>query len=382
MHEEGLLARRPGDERFRGLLEAAPDAMVIVNGNGRIVLVNAQTEKVFGYRREELLDKPVELLVPERFGAVHSKHRMEYADDPRVRPMGAGLELYGLRKDGTEFPVEISLSPIDTEGSVLVSAAIRDITDRKRIEQSLREKNVELENASQAKDRFLASISHELRTPLNAIIGFTGTLIMKLPGPLTSEQEKQLTIIQSSARHLLSLINDMLDLAKIESGKVELHAERVIVQDIVNEVVASLRSMAEGKGLQLEVVIPNEQITTMTDRRALHQILINLTNNAIKYTERGSVRVELVQRWNNGEATIDLNVVDTGIGVKEEDQARLFQAFEQLDPSNTRRFEGAGLGLYLSQKLALLLGGRLRFESTFGEGSTFSLTLPCDGQPA
>jgi protein-histidine pros-kinase len=253
-----------------------------------------------------------------------------------------------------------------------VTAAIRDVTDRKRIEQALQEKNAELEKASQAKDRFLASMSHELRTPLNAIIGFTGTLLMKLPGPLTDDQQSQLQTVRSSARHLLSLINDLLDLAKIESGNVVLHFESVNCQSVVDEVATSLRPLAEAKGLQFEVSLPEESVTLATDRRSLSQILINLTNNAIKFTEKGFVRLELKKLPSQ---KIEISVTDSGMGITEEDQEKLFQAFEQVFAPGRRHIEGTGLGLHLSQKLASLLGGEILCQSKYGGGSRFSLLL-------
>jgi protein-histidine pros-kinase len=371
--------RQTADDQFRGLLESAPDAMVIVDRQGHIVLVNSQTERLFGYPRQQLLGEPVEILVPERFRGTHPRLRGGYHREPRVRAMGEGRELYGRRLDGTEFPVEISLSPLETEKGQLVSSSIRDISDRKRIERALREKNVELERASLAKDRFLASMSHELRTPLNAIIGFTGTLLMRLPGPLTADQEKQLGTIKGSAQHLLSLINDLLDVAKIDSGKVELHMAPVDCQDVLEEVSATLRPMAAQKGLTLETDLPPERVVATSDRRSLNQIVINLAGNAIKFTERGLIRFTL-RRWQKagGGSWVENTVADTGRGIKAEDREKLFQAFSQVDVESTRPRDGTGLGLHLSQRLATLLGGRISFESDLGRGSAFTLRLDQD----
>lgn len=264
---------------------------------------------------------------------------------------------------------------METEQGILVSSSIRDITERKRFERALQEKNRELESALLAKDRFLANMSHELRTPLNAILGFTGTLLMELPGPLTTEQEKQLRTVQNSAKHLLLVINDLLDLAKIESGKVQLRLEPVSCQSLVDELVNTLRPQASGKGVQFDMECAGSDLVVQTDRRALNQILINLANNAIKFTERGSVRIVVAARADEGRRMTDFSVLDTGVGICQEDQARLFQAFTQVGTSSARRHEGTGLGLHLSQKLAQLLGGHITFTSEFGKGSTFILTL-------
>lgn len=368
---------RPGSTRegmFRALLEAAPDAMVITNGEGRIVLANSQADALFGYSRNELVGQGIELLLPERLRAAHVHHRRGFAAEPRVRAMGAGLELFARHKEGREIPVEISLSPLDTDEGVLVSAAIRDITERKQVEHRLQEQNVELARANAAKTTFLAGMSHELRTPLNAIIGFTGTLLMRLPGPLNDEQEKQLRTVQWAGHHLLALIDDLLDMTRIESGRARIEPSLVDCRELVEEAVRQLQPQAQAKGLDLTLELPPGPCEIHTDRRALRQIVLNLVSNAVKYTDRGAVDVRLAADAPEP-GSVQFTVTDTGIGIRSEDQPRLFTAFSQLNSGHEAR-PGAGLGLYLSARLVALLRGRLDFQSQHGIGSVFTVTLP------
>ena len=200
-------AEELGEEAFTALFEAAPDALIVIDEQGTVVLANAQVEALFGYAKNDVVGHPIDVLVPERLRGDHGNHRRRYTDNPRIRPMGADLELFGTRKDGREVPVEISLSPLRTRSGLFVLAAVRDASERKRVEARLQQQNIELQRANAAKDAFLANMSHELRTPLNAIIGFTGTLLMGLAGPLEEEQQNQLKIVQRNSLHLLSLIN-------------------------------------------------------------------------------------------------------------------------------------------------------------------------------
>jgi PAS domain S-box-containing protein len=361
------------DQQFytRSLIESNIDALMTTDPLGIITDVNKEMESLTGRTREELIGTPFK----------------NYFTDPRRAEEGIRLvlqegkvtnyELTAKSKTGQETVVSYNAATFyDRDGKLQgVFAAARDITERKRFEQTLQEKNIELENASLAKDKFLASMSHELRTPLNAIIGFTGTMLMKLPGPLTSDQEKQLNTVQTSARHLLSLINDLLDLAKIESGKVEVRLEPIDCIDVAEDIVTTLTPLAEAKGLELKLRTASDSLTIQTDRRAMSQILLNLTNNAIKFTERGSVTIEISSREAAGTREVCLSVVDTGVGIKPADQSKLFQAFEQLDNSPGRKREGTGLGLHLSQKLAALIGGRIKLKSEYGSGSTLTLVL-------
>ena len=376
--------RRNAEARFRGFLQSAPDAMVIVNQAGTIHLVNAQTEKLFGYTREEMLDKPVEMLIPQLNRKGHAQHRTGYSEVPHARPMGLGLELYGLAKDGREFPAEISLSPIQTSEGVLVSAAIRDVTERHQYQEQIKQKNQELEQrnreverATHLKSQFLATMSHELRTPLNAILGFSELLLDETAGPLTDKQKRWTDFIQKGGRHLLQLINDILDLSKIEAGQVEVHPENFPAEPTLPEVLSNIKPLAIAKQIELTTTI-QPGLAVVADRLRFKQVLYNLLSNAVKFTPaQGRITVEATQHGNFAQFC----VTDNGRGISKEDQKVIFEEFRQVEPDESSFKSGTGLGLTITKRLVEQQGGSIWVESNLNEGAHFTFTLPLGETP-
>jgi PAS domain S-box-containing protein len=362
---------RAAAERFRGLLEAAPDAMVIVEPDGAIQLVNAQTERLFGYTREELVGQSVDVLVPERYRSRHPAEHGSYLSGSRARDMGGAVDLYGLRKDGSEFPAEISSSPIETPSGTLLTAAVRDISERKRLEE-LRRRS--LEDANRLKSEFLANMSHELRTPLNAVIGFAKLMHCGRVGAVSDEQREYLGDILTSSNHLLQLINDVLDLSKVEAGHMDFFPEPIDLPQLIGEVRDTVRALAAAKQIKLEVDVADDCVGLELDAAKLKQLLYNYVSNALKFTgESGRVRISARLE---DEDHFRISVHDTGIGIRPDDLAKLFVEFRQLDASAAKLHQGTGLGLALTKRIVEAQSGWVGVESTWGEGSTFFAVLP------
>jgi len=357
------------------LLESAPDAMVIVEKDGTIVLVNSQAEKIFGYARSELLGQKMEILLPDRYRGSHVGQRTGYFTNPRVRPMGAGLELFARRKNGEEFPVEICLSPLKTQQGLLVTSAIRDVTERKKIEKELKEAREAADAANKSKSAFLANMSHEIRTPLAGILGYAEML--KHYCKTDEERTDYIYKIKKNADNLTELINDILDLSKVEAGALNVERIKIHLMNEVESILSLLQDQAREKGLAIETIFEQPLPKYLvSDPKRIRQILINIVGNAVKFTEKGKITIRVFQKKEKEKVRLYFSVKDTGCGLPSEAQSRLFQPFVQADSSTTRKYGGTGLGLALSRRLAKALGGELELtESVFQVGSTFTFSL-------
>jgi PAS domain S-box-containing protein len=369
MDDEAAL--RTPEARFRGLLECAPDPIVIVAGAREIALVNAEVEQVFGYARAELIGQSVELLLPERFRAAHVRHRTAYAAAPHTRPMGSGLDLCGRRKDGTEFPVEISLSPMQTESGLFIISVIRDITERKQAQDALARQAAELARSNAELEQFAYVASHDLQEPLRMVASYTQLLARRYRGQLDADADEFIAYAVDGVTRMQQLINDLLAYSRVRSKGREF--EEIPCEHVLASVLANLHEAIAETG----AVITHDPLPVVTaDPWQLIQLFQNLIGNAIKFHGPEPPRVEIAAGRREDEWVF--SVRDNGIGIEPEYAERIFLIFQRLH--SRAEYPGTGIGLAICKRIVERHGGRLWVESEPGKGSTFSFTLPTQGE--
>ena len=379
--QKEIAARARVEEQFRSLLEFAPDSIVVVNQKDEIVLVNAQTEKVFGYSRRELFRQSADMLMSQHFRQQHPGLRTQLFGDPKARPRSAGLELCCLRKDGTEFPVEISLAPLETAEGRLVSCAIRDITDRKQIQEALRRQaeeverhrselalsNVELIAANHELESFSYSVSHDLRAPLRTIDGFSLALLEDCGEKLDAQGRGYLHRVRAATQRMGLLIDDILNLSRVTRS--EMRHERVDLSDIAKSILGDLAIAQPGRHAEVRI---KERLHAMGDPHLLHIVLENLLGNAWKFTSKmETAHIQFDQAPSSG--TTIFFVRDDGAGFDSAHAERLFGAFQRLHDKD--EFPGTGIGLATVQRIVHRHGGRIWAKGAVGGGATFYFTL-------
>ena len=382
-------ALRENESRIRLIIDTALDAVITTDSDGTIMEWNAQAEHMFGWSQHEAIGKNLgETIIPSVHRNAHREGLAQYCATGKAAVLNTLIEITALRRDGREFPVEFAIAPLRVEGAVIFSAFIRDITTRKEAERALTDYAQQLERinhqldaalteakaATEAKSSFLATMSHEIRTPMNGVIGMTGLL---LDTTLTSEQREYAETVRNCGDHLLTVINDILDFSKIEAGKLTLEVIEFDLRIAIEESLELLAERASSKGLNLACLF-NADVPRglLGDPGRLRQIVMNLAGNAIKFTERGEVAIQVtVDAQSEQEATIRIAVTDTGIGISEDAQQRLFQSFSQADGSMTRKYGGTGLGLAICKRLVEIMGGTIGVTSQPGQGSCFWFTV-------
>jgi len=362
----GSLKSKESEAWFRTLLDSAPDAMIIVDAQGRIEVINSQAEQMFSYPRAELLGRHIEVLLPERLREQHRVHRSNYAQDPRLRPMGAKFELLARRNDGSEFPVEISLSPVQLNGANYVSSVIRDVTERKKMEQDIIAARQAAERANKANSAFLAAASHDLRQPVQALSLLNGALRR------TVKDKRALEMIASQEHSIVAmtnLLNSLLDISRLDAGAITPEFEVFPMQRMIDRLSAEFGRQAKHKGISFSA--SQCKAIVRSDPNLLSEIIQNLVSNAIRYTDKGSVTL----RCHEQDARCTIEIEDTGIGIEPDQLEAIFKEFHQIKTPGTNK-EGFGLGLAIVRRLANLLEHDIAVRSVPGKGSCFSVTLP------
>lgn len=357
------------NQRF---FEAASDAVVITDEYGVIVHLNTQIEKSFGYRRDELLNQPIEILVPERLRARHVEHRRAYLGNPLPQPMGSGFRAIGLRKDGTEFPIDIALSPLRIESVLFVASAVRDMTAQRRLEEELRQRTRDLEDADRHKDQFLTTLAHELRSPL-AAIAYSAELLRE-PAISPEVRVEAAAIVREQAQFMRRLLEDLSELSRIHRGEVPIRKAPTDLRQVARLAVEICRPLIERRGHALEMVMPPSPLRAQGDAARLAQVVTNLLTNAARYTPKGG-RIRLSIEREDGVAV--LKVKDNGIGIPKEMLTRVFELFTRLDSARQKYAGGMGIGLAFVRRLVEIQGGNVQaFSEGVGQGSEFIVRLP------
>ena len=356
-----LTEQKLAKEMFRLAVEASPSGMVMTDAEGKILMINAEIEKLFGYRRWELVGQSVDMLLPQRLRGKHAAQRAAFATVPRQR-MAAGRELAGARKDGTEFPIEVGLNPVQRRGQLVVLSVIVDITERKRIEH--------------LKSEFVATVSHELRTPLTSIAGSLRLVDSGSIGPVPDPVRRLVRIALDNSSRLARLINDILDIEKLEAGKVSFHLERTEVKTLVAQAIEANAAFADTFNVKVRLDEHADEATVNADPDRLTQVVINLLSNAVKFSPRGA---EVSVSISSGGGRVRIGVRDHGPGIPNEFRRRIFQKFAQADGTDARTQGGSGLGLSIVQQIVMRLGGTIGYEAAPGGGTVFTVELPlCD----
>ena len=368
-----ITERKRLEDRFRLAVEASPAALLMVHQDGRILMANSCGMTMFGYTEAEMVGQPIEVLVPQQFRAGHPAHRDSFFENPVQRAMGAELDLLGVRKDGSEFPVKVGLSPVETAEGQAVICGVIDITDQQKTMEAMRQAKEAAESASRAKSSFLANMSHEIRTPMNGIIGMAQLLAQT---ELRSHQRDYLATVDESAHILLRLLNDILDFSKIEAGKLELECVDFRISECVARAAQMMVLRAAEKGLEIACrVAPEIPDHLRGDSGRVQQVLVNLLGNAVKFTEAGEIFVNVnAESITTDKVRLRISVSDTGIGIPADKVEQIFRPFEQAESSTMRRFGGTGLGLAISRQLVEMMHGRIWIDSEVGRGSTLHFT--------